>query len=369
MRENLLILLARGLCGAKLGYAGDGQAKTPCLDALARESLLFSGALSPRPDRAAFLGAFLTGRRRADPPGDPAGSTFAAALGAAGYETGFFGPWTAGEAPGAEEETEQIAAFAERAARNGTPFAAFAAFSLPGDGTGKGIDPADLEVFSDVWLRQQPNFGKPGAGVLRPEPLRRRGEKRNRALRRVYAAASTLDRRAGAILRALAELGLERETVTVFTSDHGTLYGEHGAGGEDFWYAEAIRPPLLISQPMRLPAGTVSFPVETADLMPTLLGLCGAAIPESAEGRNLTPYLPGGVTGKPPAQTGAETRVPVEGRSGRWRGVATERYTLVRIGEKTHLYDRAADPYELNDLAGTPEGDELARRLSDGARG
>ncbi len=365
MRENLLILLAQGLCVGKLGYAGDGQAKTPCLDGLSDCGLVFPGALSPRPDRAAFLGSFFTGRREAAPPEDPASSPFAAALAKAGYEVGFFGPWCSENAPGSGDDPDGIRSCMERAARAGRPFAVFAAFPLPGDGTGEGIDPEDLDAFADVWLRQQPNFGKTGTGVLRPQLRRHRGEKRNRDLRRVYAAASTLDRRAGKLLRALSDLGLERETVVLFTSDHGTLFGEHGVQGSDFWYAEAVRTPLLLSQPERLRAGSVSFAVETADLMPTLLGLTGTEIPAGTEGRDLTPYLPGGVTGKAPEPPPAKTPIPIRGRDGGWHGTATERYTLVRSGEGTFLYDRAADPYELNDLTGTPEGDAV-RRLLDG---
>lgn len=368
MKENLLILLAQGLRGGRLGFAGDGQARTPCLDSLASAGLLFRGAVSPRPDRTAFLDSFLTGRLEYRLLTGADASPFADALRRAGYETSFFGPWGAEETPGAEDETERICSFMELAARNGRPFAVFAAFALPGDGEGKRIDPEDLEAFAEVWLRQQPNFGKKRTGVLRPELHRRRGEARNLALRRSYAGVSTLDRRVGEILRALSELGLERETVTVFTSDHGSLCGEHGERGSDFWYAEAIRPPLLISQPMRLPEGIVPFALETVDLMPTLLSLAGVGIPDGTEGRDLTKYIPGGITGQQAAPAPCGTPIPIRGRGGRWQGFATERYTFVRTADGDHLYDRASDPYELNDLAGTPEGESLAEELLDGSR-
>ncbi len=368
MKENLLILLAQGLRSGRLGFAGDGQARTPCLDALASESLLFRGAVSPRPDRTAFLDSFLTGRRQGLPVTAADVSPFACALLQAGYEVCFSGPWGAEEAPGAENETERIRTFMELAARSGRPFAVFASFTLPGDGKGKGIDPEDLEEFSDVWLRQQPNFGKKRTGILRPELHRLRGEERNLALRRSYAAVSTLDRRVGEILHTLQELGLERETVTAFTSDYGSLCGEHGEHGSDLWYAEAIRPPLLISQPMRLTEGIVPFALETADLMPTLLGLAGDEIPEGTEGRDLTKYLPGGITGQKAVPAPCGMVIPISGRGGRWQGFATERYTFARTEGGDHLYDRASDPYELNNLAGTPEGDCLAEELLSGDR-
>ena len=70
-----------------------------------------------------------------------------------------------------------------------------------------------------------------------------------RARHGYYAAISYLDERVGELLDALAATGLERETVVVFTSDHGELLGERGLWYKMSFLEGSARVPLIVRGP------------------------------------------------------------------------------------------------------------------------
>jgi len=109
------------------------------------------------------------------------------------------------------------------------------------------------------------------------------------AMRRRYrAAVRTGDLWLGEILDRLRELGLERETVVAFTSDHGEELWEHGLGthGSQL-YEEVVRVPLILAGP-GIPRGErVPVPVSNRHLAPTLARVCGARFSELADPRDL----------------------------------------------------------------------------------
>ncbi len=94
------------------------------------------------------------------------------------------------------------------------------------------------------------------------------------------------------LLDRLEELGLSEETVVMLLSDHGEGFdvarGRIHHGGR--LHADLVRVPLLLRIPGR-PAGVVTAPVSLVDVMPTLLELAGAAVPEGLDGRSLLPLL------------------------------------------------------------------------------
>ena len=98
----------------------------------------------------------------------------------------------------------------------------------------------------------------------------------------------------GPDLAALEELGLDDNTVVIFTSDHGALRGAHGLTGKWIMYEESIRVPLIVRDP-RLPVelrGTRRDQmVLNIDLAPTMLAMGGAAIPPRMQGRDFSPLL------------------------------------------------------------------------------
>ena len=107
-----------------------------------------------------------------------------------------------------------------------------------------------------------------------------------------YAMTANLDWNVGRLLAALEELGLRENTLLVFTSDHGEMFGAHGRRAKNIFFEEAIRVPFLVRWPTGL-AGQDRCDVllNTPDIMPTLLGLMDLPIPRTVEGSDLSPCL------------------------------------------------------------------------------
>lgn len=102
-----------------------------------------------------------------------------------------------------------------------------------------------------------------------------------------------LDVEIGRMLEGLRARGLDRKTLVVFTGDHGEEFLEHGRTfhGQSV-YGELNQVPLILWAPGRLPAGrVVGEPVETIDLMPTLLEMSTLQPPHGIQGQSLTPLL------------------------------------------------------------------------------
>ncbi len=103
------------------------------------------------------------------------------------------------------------------------------------------------------------------------------------------------DRWIGELLEGLRALGLESNTLVVFTADHGESLGEHGYFFEHglFPYEPSARIPLVFSLPGRMGAGVVeSVTVESAALMPTILELLGIESPPTCQGESLVEIVP-----------------------------------------------------------------------------
>jgi len=100
----------------------------------------------------------------------------------------------------------------------------------------------------------------------------------------------------GKIRAALKKLGFDDNTVVIFTSDNGKLFGDHGLAGKWLMYEESIRVPMVVCDP-RLPTGRKGKRCEemalTIDMAPTMLAMAGAPVPSAMQGRDLTPLLEG----------------------------------------------------------------------------
>jgi uncharacterized sulfatase len=185
-------------------------------------------------------------------------------------------------------------------------------------------------------------------------------------IRAYYASISFLDANVGRLLDALDRLGLAKNTVVVFISDHGYHLGEQGQWMKQTLFERSARAPLIIAGPGVAATGRASSRiVEFIDLYPTLAALAGVSPPAGLHGRSLAPLL------KNPAAKWdhfAITQVrrgpaatPFFGysiRTEKWR------YTEWSGGKLgVELYDEVADPHELNNLASDPKHQKTAREL------
>lgn len=125
-------------------------------------------------------------------------------------------------------------------------------------------------------------------------------ERRRELIRGYFTAVTAMDAAIGRILQAVKELGLDDDTVIVFTSDNGMNVGQHGVWGKgngtypQNFYEESIRVPLIVRVPGKAPR-VVGDMVSHVDLFPTLLELCGVkGAPDRPCGQSFAGVLDGG---------------------------------------------------------------------------
>jgi N-acetylglucosamine-6-sulfatase len=169
-----------------------------------------------------------------------------------------------------------------------------------------------------------------------------------------YRTLIDLDRQVGAIVDALDSTGRLRNTLLVYTSDNGMLWGEHRLTGKGVPYEESIRVPLVLRyDPLITQPRVDGHFVLNLDLAPTFAAAAGTGLPD-ADGRSLLPLA--------------------AGLSPRWRkqflvehlnlrGAGTPTYCAVRTGRyawidygsgEKELYDLRYDPFELTNRSTSP---------------
>lgn len=183
-----------------------------------------------------------------------------------------------------------------------------------------------------------------------------------RARAAYYALVSFIDAKVGHILGALERSGLAGETLVIYTSDHGELLGEHGLWWKGSFFEHSIRVPLIIRWPGHALAGVRTPAIcSLVDLTATLLDAAGATSPHALDGDSLAPLL------RDPAapwkdEAFGEYYGPSVGRASRM--LRAGRWKLnVYHGEPSELYDLAADPGECCNLAGRSDLAAVERAL------
>ncbi|WP_462413640.1 sulfatase-like hydrolase/transferase [Neobacillus sp. Marseille-QA0830] len=113
---------------------------------------------------------------------------------------------------------------------------------------------------------------------------------------RYYAIISQVDDAIGQVLDALKRMGLEQDTVVVFTSDHGDMCGGHRMMDKHYvMYDDIVRVPLIVRWPEKLKTNFVcdDFVYNLLDISPTILELSGINPPQIHQGKSLIPLLKG----------------------------------------------------------------------------
>jgi arylsulfatase A-like enzyme len=134
----------------------------------------------------------------------------------------------------------------------------------------------------------------------------------------------------------------------------------HGETKKQKPWEESVRIPFLVRGSGIAAGSEVETVLDSVDIMPTLLGLCGVDIPDTVQGTDASPLLRGQDV---PELDGAllACHFPFHqwhaSKGGReYRGVRTERYTYCRdLTGPWLLYDNQADPYQLTNLVDQPE--------------
>jgi arylsulfatase A-like enzyme len=171
------------------------------------------------------------------------------------------------------------------------------------------------------------------------------------------AEIAFVDEQIGRVVEKLKQKGLWENTLVLVTSDHGESFGEH----ERYYhglnlYDEVLRVPLIIKPPRSLQAGRLTAaPVRNVDIVPTILHLCGAAIPDGLDGNSLHPFLRG--ENGPGFPAYSEIYYQERGfREHFLMAFRTSEHKLIydMLAETAQLYDLEADPGERHNLMEPP---------------
>ena len=161
-----------------------------------------------------------------------------------------------------------------------------------------------------------------------------------------YATTTFVDAQIGRILKKLKQTGLDKNTIVVFTSDHGYHLGEHGHWQKQTLFENSTRVPLIFSVPgFESNVKIESSPVELIDIYPTLMDLTGIEIPDHVVGKSLKPIF-------------EDKNIKIRNSAlTKWRNgysIKTEKFRITKWKEnkeyKYELYDHSNDKAELRNL-------------------
>jgi choline-sulfatase len=173
-----------------------------------------------------------------------------------------------------------------------------------------------------------------------------------------YGSVSQIDDQLGRIFGALEKRGWFDETLIVCTADHGDMTGDHNLWRKSYAYEPSARIPML----MRWPSGLVSArrgqvleqTVELRDVLPTLAEAAGATVPRPVDGKSMLALVRGKTDGWR-KWIDLEHDVCYD-PSNHWNALTDGRtkYIFHAPDASEQLFDLAADPHEMRDLAGDP---------------
>jgi len=410
-KPNIIFILADDLGYGDLGCYGQQQIKTPNIDKLAAEGLRFTdhyaGSTVCAPSRCCLMTglhtghAYIRGNREVRPMGQepiPAGTvTVAKLLKEAGYTTALIGKWGLGGPGSTGIPTRQgfdyfFGYLCQRHAHNYYPEFLFRneeRVPLAGnkvgqprpDGAGVAVERAQYshDLMTQEALdflersKDKPFFlylaftiphanneaGKEGMEVPTDQPYSDRDwpqQEKNHA-----AMITRMDRDVGRIMAHLKELGIDENTLVLFSSDNGP-HREGGADPEFFHsngplrgikrdlYEGGIRVPLIARWPGKIEKGRVTAHVSAFwDFLPTAAEIAGVAAPSNIDGISYLPTLLGGKQREHEFlywefHEGGSSKQAV--RMGKWKALR------LRPSAPLELYDLSTDIGEKNNIAG-----------------
>lgn len=177
---------------------------------------------------------------------------------------------------------------------------------------------------------------------------------------------SAVDDCVGRILKTLETRGELDNTLIIFTSDNGYFFGEHGRGDKRLAYEESIRIPMIMRYPALVkPGSSVEQMVLNLDVAPTLLEVAGVKPAATIQGQSVVPLLTGSIVDWRKSFL-YEYWIDLTDRIPRMVGVRTEDWKLVRypdIKDIDEMYDLKKDRYELTNLAENPAFAEKHKEL------
>lgn len=189
-------------------------------------------------------------------------------------------------------------------------------------------------------------------------------DEQRRNMATYYGMITMMDHYIGQILDELEESGLADDTLVVFTSDHGHLFGQHGLHAKGgFMYEDLIRVPMIARWPGHIPAGRRSRAIQSlVDFAPTFLNMIEAPVPFSMSGIDQSSVWSGA---EAPAREHAICEFRHEPTSIHQKTYVDERYKITVYYNQTYgeIFDLSADPDETHNLWNDPDCEGLKSEL------
>jgi N-acetylglucosamine-6-sulfatase len=422
--RNIVFILADDHRYDAMSFMGHPYARTPHLDAMARNGVHLKNALVTTalcsPSRASILTGLYTFRHRVidNNRAIPAGTVyFPQYLQRAGYATAFVGKWhMGGESDAPRPGFDRWISFRGQ----GEYLPPNPNYTLNVDGRRvpqKGYITDELTDYALEWLAQQKPAEKPfflylshkavhanftpaprhagsldGVAVQRPAAGRRDpagnqprwlADQRNSwhgvdfpyhsdldietYYKRYCETLGAVDDGVGRIVDQLKRMGIHDDTLIVYMGDNGFMFGEHGLIDKRVAYETSIRVPMLMQCPALFRGGTVvERVVANIDIAPTLLEAAGVAVPPHMDGRSFIPLAQGKTI---PWREHFlyvyywEKNFPQSPTVFSLRGDRYKYITYYGLWDADELYDLQADPAESKNLLYDPQFRSVATQM------
>ena len=341
-KPNFLVLISDDQRWDQVSYPGNQiipELKTPNLDKLASRGVYFTNAFVTSPISAVSRASIMTGRyagshgmNHFNTPlkEEVLSNTYPALLKKAGYRTGILGKWGMGMA-GTEKIFDVCNAWADQgvyflnsdtgkihnsewlaikareflgSGKSDQPFCLTVCYKAPHHPYQPDI--RDSTLFEDINIPKRksdtPEAYIAMSGRVMENSLNRwcyfderKDEKTRNAFEKNFLrCVAGLDRSVGKLMDALHELKLDENTVVIFLSDNGYIWGEHGLGGKWILYEESIRIPMIIKwpgMPGKFKGKLLQQLALNIDIAPTILDMAGIKVPEIMNGKSLVPII------------------------------------------------------------------------------
>ncbi len=197
----------------------------------------------------------------------------------------------------------------------------------------------------------------PGAGRFWNEPSRGplNDPDRRKILQAYYASVAFMDAQVGRLLTRLQQLGLENDTIVVFTSDHGFHLGEHTFWQKLSLHDESAKVPFIMAGP-GIATGRTEALAQLVDLYPTLTDMAGIPTPTQCQGLSLRPVL---------EDASAEVHSAVYTQISNGKMLRTDRWAYMSYSDGSEeLYDMRNDPKQFTNRIADPNLSGIKFQLS-----
>jgi arylsulfatase A-like enzyme len=405
-KPNFLIIISDDQRWDQVSYPGNQiipELKTPNLDKLASQGAHFTNAFVTSPICAVSRASIMTGRyagshgmNHFNTPlkEDVITKTYPALLKEAGYRTGVLGKWGMGM-KGTEKIFDVCNAWYNQgnyfhetdsgkihnsvwlAAKTreflasvtpGQPFCLTVMYKSPHHPYQP--DYRDTALFKNVFIPKRisdtPEAYKNMAPHVMEKSLnrwcyfdeRKDEQTRENFEKNFLRCVVSLDRSVGEIMKSLREFNLDENTVVIFLSDNGYLWGEHGLGGKWLLYEESIRVPIIVKWPGMSEKNKGKILQQLAlniDIAPTIIDMAGIEVPKVMDGKSMFPLLKNTESGfredffmEHDSIVNAENPIPDS------YGIRTKEWKYIRYVNVEpvveEMYNLSADPLEMKNL-------------------